>query len=173
MLDNLYKYCESPSDFHWDVRNKATAYEYLIKRLFEVYFNNKDSFSINLFPIYEILTPDMELSTTINGHKIVIPIEIKYFDILSVNKKNARKDTRRQMDKYREAYRKNYSNETIIMPLVIAQNSYFDENQGLRDEYPCIILSLRDIKEVEFDLESIIREKIVKYVKYISEHSSL
>lgn len=92
MLDDLYKYCESPSDCSEDIRNKATAYEYLIKRRFEAYFNNKDSFSLNLFPIYETLTPDMELSTTFNGYEIVIPIEIKHFDILSVTKKNARKD---------------------------------------------------------------------------------
>jgi hypothetical protein len=59
------------------------------------------------------------------------------------------------------------------MPLVIAQNSYFDENQYYRDKYPCIIVSLKEPNEVEVDLESIIQDKIVKYLEYKSEHQSL
>jgi hypothetical protein len=100
---------------------------------------------------------------------------------LSLNKKNARKDTRRQMDKYKEAYMKNFSSGITIMLLVITQNSYFDENQYLRDEYPCIVLSLREIKEVELDLESIIREnckickiylRALKFVKNINNYDN-
>jgi hypothetical protein len=80
----------------------------LIKRRFEEYFKNKNDYTLNLFPIIGNLTPDMELSTSLNGHEIVIPIEIKFIDNSSETKKNARRVTRRQMDKYYEAYGKKF-----------------------------------------------------------------
>lgn len=163
MLENLYIYCESPIEIP-NVKNKASAYEYLIKRFFELSFNKSKDYSLNLFPIISInngtcLTPDIELSTSLRGHKIIIVIEIKYFENSSLNKKEARKVARQQMDEYIATYNEKYRS-AIIMPLFITQNSYFNKYP----EYPCLVLLPRELEKV--DLQKKIREKIDEYLKY-------
>lgn len=169
MLEDLYTYCESPIE-NLDVKNKASAYEYLIKRFFEISFEKSNDYSLDLFPFIEInngsySTPDIELSTFLDGHKIIIVTEIKYFVNSSSNKKEARKEARQQMDGYIAAYKEKYPN-IIIMPLFITQNSYFDIYQA----YPCMILLPGELEKV--DLKEKIREKIEEYSKYLSEHSN-
>ncbi|MCZ7393689.1 MAG: hypothetical protein ABOK23_07490 [Candidatus Methanoperedens sp.] len=166
MLKDLYKYCASPIEDKSDLKNKTSVYEYLIKRRFELYFSNRDGCSLNLFPLIGDLTPDMELSTSLNGHGIVIAIEIKFYEGSSENKKNARRIARRRMDDYIAAYKEKFPYESII-PLFITQNQDFNNNPN---KYPCVIFPLEKLDdEIEFDLHTIIREKIVEYLKNSSE----
>ncbi|NJD76228.1 MAG: hypothetical protein FIB08_03920 [Candidatus Methanoperedens sp.] len=167
MLENLYKYCESPIEIP-DVKNKASAYEFLIKRFFELSFDKSNDYRLDLFPIIRInngsyLTPDIELSAFIGGNKIIIITEIKYFENSSLNKKEARKEARQQMDDYIIAYKEKFP-KTIIMPLFITQNSYFDKYP----EYPCLVILPGELEKV--DLKGKVREKIEEYSKYRSEH---
>ncbi len=147
MLYNLYEYCESPIEPN--VKNKGSAYEYLIKRFFESYFW-KTNYSINLFPIIErhdvkgkFLTPDIELCFKLNNNKIIIVIEIKYFEDSSINKKVARTKSRQRMRDYKKAYEIKFP-DTIIMPLFITQNPSFNNNP---DNYPCIVIPLKELNK--------------------------
>lgn len=105
----------------------------------------------------------MELTTFLKNHNIKIIAEIKYIEISSLNKKGARRVTRRQMDEYIAAYNEKFPN-TFIIPLVITQNSYFN----IYPDYPCMILLPRELKNV--NLEEKIKEKIEENLQKISEH---
>ena len=148
MITDLYEYCESAIE-NPNVKNKASAYEYLVKRYFESCFN-ETKYTIDLFPIIEkcddkekFWTPDIEIGTRINQIEIRIVIEIKFFEDSSINKKVARTKSRQRMKEYENAYIKKFQNN-IIVPIFVTQNSSFDNNP---DRYPCIVLSSKELKE--------------------------
>ena len=161
LTKNLYEYCNISSEIGDVIRNKATAYEYLIIKSFESYFD-KTSDKLDLFPIIEnsfgtYLTPDLILCLSKKTNVLVI-IEIKYFENSSLNKKDARKDARQQMDKYVKAYEQKFDDK-IVMPLFITQNSYLDKYP----EYPCLIISSKEIKEI--NLDAVIINKINEFLR--------
>jgi hypothetical protein len=160
MILDLHEYCESENE-NPNVKNKATAYEYLVKRRFEEYFENKDDYKLNLFPIIGTLTPDLELSIPLKGREFVIPIEIKFFYDLSENGKNARTKARKRMREYEGAYREKLPNATII-PLFITQNPSFNNNP---DKYQCVVVTIEELREksetIIQEIEPIIRKNKV------------
>ena len=161
LVKNLYEYCNISSEIGDVIKNKATAYEYLIIKSFESYFNKTNN-KLDLFPIIEnsngtYLTPDLILCLGKKTNVVVI-IEIKYFENSSSTKKDARRNARQQMDKYVKAYKQKFDDK-ILMPLFITQNSYFDQYP----EYPCLIISPKDINEI--DLDAVIMDKINEYLK--------
>ncbi|MCK4929446.1 MAG: hypothetical protein KAR76_06880 [Methanosarcinales archaeon] len=166
MLENLIENCKILGDDHDVVKNKASSYEYLIKRLFELYFNKTDDYVLDLFPIIEIgesrkyLTPDMKLSTSNNDKKIIIIIEIKHFEDSSRNKIVARRKARNQMDEYIGAYEVN-NPDALVVPLFITQNPYLNQYPN---EYPCIVLPLDELYN-GVELKSIIHEKLNDYAR--------
>jgi hypothetical protein len=148
MITDLYQYCESANE-NPNVKNKASAYEYLIKRYFVSCFN-ETKYTIDLFPIIEkcedkekFLTPDIEIGTRMNHREIKIVIEIKFFENTSINKKVARTKSRQRMNDYENAYRKKFPNN-LIVPIFLTQNSSFDNNPN---RYPCIVISFKELKE--------------------------
>ena len=145
MLTNLYDYCEieNKNEVPHITRNKASAYEYLVKRFFETYFDEKDEYNLDLFPIVGNLTPDMELSATINGKKFIIVIEIKYIE--SPNVKGARTYSRRQINKYIKGYEEKYPKANLV-PLFITQNTSFNNNP---EKYPCFVLKPENFNEID------------------------
>ena len=163
LMKNLYEYCNISSEIGDVIKNKATAYEYLIIKSFESYFD-KTNDKLDLFPIIEnsigtYLTPDLILCLSKKTNVLVIT-EIKYFENSSLNKKNARKTARRQMDEYFFEYQKKYADK-IVMPLFITQNSYLDRYS----DYPCLIISPKEINKI--NLETVIMDKINEYLKNI------
>ncbi|HUU88698.1 MAG TPA: hypothetical protein VMX17_13235 [Candidatus Glassbacteria bacterium] len=121
LTKNLYEYCNISSEIGDIIKNKATAYEYLITKSFESHFNNTND-KLDLFPIIENsfgihITPDLILCLSKITNVVVI-IEIKYFENSSSTKKNARKQARQQMDEYVKAYKQKFDNK-ILMPLFI------------------------------------------------------
>jgi len=79
LIKNLNEYCNISSEIGDIVKNKATAYEYLIIKSFESYFN-KTNDKLDLFPIIEnsigtYLTPDLILCLSKTNNVVVI-IEI-------------------------------------------------------------------------------------------------
>ena len=162
LVKNLYEYCNISSEIGDVIRNKATAYEYLIIKSFESYFD-KTSDKLDLFPIIEnsfgtYLTPDLILCLSKKTNVLVI-IEIKYFENSSLNKKNARKQARHQMDEYLFEYTEKFDDK-IVMPLFITQNSYLDQYPK---RYPCLIISPKDINEI--NLDTVITDKINEYLR--------
>jgi len=160
LIKNLNEYCNISSEIGDIIKNKATAYEYLIIKSFESYFN-KTKDKLDLFPIIEnsigtYLTPDLILCLSKTTNVVVI-IEIKYFENSSSNKKNARKLARQQLDEYVKAYKQKFDDK-ILMPLFITQNSYLDQYPG----YPCLIISSKEINEI--NLDTVIIDKINQYL---------
>lgn len=161
LVKNLYEYCNISSGKGDIIRNKATAYEYLIIKAFESYFDKTDD-KLDLFPIIEnsigtYLTPDLTLCLSKKTDVLVI-IEMKHFENSSSNSKKARKQARQQMDKYVIAYKQKFDDK-IIMPLFITHNFYLDQYP----EYPCLIISSKEIKEI--NLDAVIIDKINEYLR--------
>ena len=161
LTKNLYEYCNISSEIGDIIKNKATVYEYLIIKSFESYFN-KTNDKLDLFPIIKnsngtYLTPDLILCLAKKTDVVVIT-EIKYFENSSSRKINARKLARQQMDEYVKAYKQKFEDK-ILMPLFITQNSYLDKYP----EYPCLIISSKEIKEINLDI--VIIDKINQYLK--------
>ena len=162
LVKNLYEYCNISSGKGDIIKNKATAYEYLIIKAFESYFDKTDD-KLDLFPIIEnsigtYLTPDLTLCLS-KKTDVAVVIEMKYFENLSSRKINARRLARQQMDEYVKAYTQKFDDK-IIMPLFITQNSYLDQYPG---RYPCLIVSPKDINEI--NLDTAIIDKINEYLK--------
>ena len=161
LVKNLYEYCNISSGRGDIIKNKATAYEYLIIKAFESYFDKTDD-KLDLFPIIEnsigtYLTPDLTLCLS-KKTDVAVVIEMKYFENLSSRKINARRLARQQMDEYVKAYTQKFDDK-IIMPLFITQNSYLDQYPG---RYPCLIVSPKDINEI--NLDTAIIDKINEYL---------
>ena len=145
MLNNLCDYCKNKNenDVPHITRNKASAYEYLVKRFFELYFDKKDEYNLDIFPIIGNLTPDMKLSTILNGKEIIFVIEIKYIE--SSNVKGARTYARRQINKYIKGYGEIFPKAHLI-PLFITQNASFNNNP---DKYPCLMVTPDNLNEID------------------------
>jgi hypothetical protein len=163
LIKNLYEYCNISSEIGDVIKNKATAYEYLIIKSFESYFD-KTNDKLELYPIIEnsigtYLTPDLILCLN-KTTNVVIIIEIKYFENSSSNKINARKQARQQMDKYVKAYKQKFDDK-ILMPLFITQNSYLDQYP----KYPCLIILSKEINKI--NLDAVIMDKINQYLKNV------
>ena len=160
LVKNLYEYCNISSVKSDVIKNKATAYEYLIIKAFESYFDKTDD-KLDIFPIIEnsigtYLTPDLTLCLS-KKTDVAVVIEMKYFENLSLRKINARRLARQQMDEYVKAYTQKFDDK-IIMPLFITQNSYLDRYP----DYPCLIISPKEINEI--NLDAAIISKINEYL---------
>lgn len=166
LTKNLPEYCNISSEISDIIKNKATAYEYLITKSFESFFD-KTNDKLDLFPIIEnysgtYFTPDLILCLNKKTDVLVV-IEIKHFEISSLNNKRARKLARQQIDKYVIAYEQKFDDK-IIMPLFITQNSYLDQYP----RYPCLIISPKEINEI--NLDKLIVDKINEYLTNTSDY---